>query len=115
MPRITIPLRLVSEANSREHWSVKAKRARVQRHAVLLALRAHKAPKPWPCVVTITRMGVRKLDDDNLARSAKSVRDSVAHYLGHDDGDPGYDWRYAQRAAGVRRYGVEITIEAKEA
>ena len=41
---------------------------------------------PWlPCVVTLTRISARGLDDDNLQGAFKAVRDSVADALGVDD------------------------------
>ena len=40
----------------------------------------------FPIVVTITRLGPRALDSDNLASSGKHVRDAIATWLGVDDG-----------------------------
>ena len=63
------------------------------------------------CVVTITRIAPRALDDDNLAASAKHVRDGIADAMGLDDRDPRVRWRYAQRSDGRGVYGVEIRID----
>jgi hypothetical protein len=66
-------------------------------------------------VVTLTRIGPRDLDSDNLAGSAKAVRDAVARWLGVDDGPRApVEWRYAQErpAKGAKRYAVRITIES---
>lgn len=63
-------------------------------------------PKP-PLVVLITRIGPRKLDDDNLASACKYVRDEIARIIGLDDGSPLYTWQYAQRTG---KYGVDIEI-----
>jgi hypothetical protein len=65
---------------------------------------------PVPCTITITRLGPRKLDDDNLASSAKHVRDGIADKLGVDDGDDRLTWRYSQEKSST--YGVRIKIEA---
>ena len=62
-----------------------------------------------PCTVTITRLGPRKLDSDNLATSAKGLRDGIADKLGVDDGDERITWCYAQEKS--KTYGVRIEIE----
>jgi len=63
-------------------------------------------PAP-PVTVTLTRVGPRRLDDDNLAAAFKFMRDTIAAFLGLDDGSPLYIWRYAQR---VGKYGVDVEI-----
>jgi hypothetical protein len=110
---VTIPIRLVSLLNSREHWAKKAKRAKAQRQAVANALILSRVERPaLPCVVTITRVAPRQLDDDNLAASGKSTRDQVAAWLGVDDKPgSGVEWRYAQRKGGRAEYACEIRIE----
>jgi hypothetical protein len=113
MITLELPLRLVSEANQRG-WSHKAQRAKGQRGPTKLALQARfgTIATDGHVVVTLTRIGPRLLDDDNLASSAKAVRDGVADWLGIDDGDAArVSWRYAQEAVGVRRYGVRIDVE----
>ena len=59
-------------------------------------------------VVTLTRIGARKLDSDNLARSMKAVRDGIADALGIDDGSDRIEWKYAQEKG---KYAVKVTIE----
>lgn len=89
---VTIPgLRTVSESNMREHWSVKAKRVRLQREFVAVALAsiddaATKQLRASPrVVVQFTRVGGKKLDSDNLVGAFKACRDQVAKWLGKDD------------------------------
>lgn len=104
---VALPLRLVSEANVREHWTKVARRAKRQRRLAGMA-----APRmPLPVVVTLTRIGFQAFDTDNLARAFKAIRDGVADRLGVDDNDPGIAWRYAQRRGKPREYGIEITME----
>lgn len=112
MIRIELPIRTVSESNMREHWAPKAKRAKWQRNVVALAVRPRLAGMldRVPCVVTLTRIAPRALDDDNLARSFKAIRDQVAQELGVDDRDERVVWRYMQRRGAPRAYGVEIGI-----
>jgi len=63
-----------------------------------------------PVIVTITRHGKRKLDDDNLERSAKHVRDGIADVLGINDGDEGAAvWEYRQEIG--LEYRVRVTVE----
>lgn len=107
--RVEVPLRLVSEANVREHWATKARRAKAQRKATWAALYGQGVRMPAPCRITITRVGKRRLDSDNLARSAKAVRDGVADWLEIDDGDERLTWRYEQTTGAV--YGVMIRVE----
>jgi hypothetical protein len=59
---------------------------------------------------TITRIGGGVMDDDNLPPCAKWVRDTVALFLGQDDGPAGpIIWKYAQEPGGA--WGVRITLE----
>ena len=115
---ITLPLRLVSLTNQREHWSKKYKRSKVERGSAGLALRG-RMPRidgvGAEFVVTIGRIAPRKLDDDNLRAAAKSVRDGVADFLGIDDGDARIEWRYEQMKGKPKEYACRIRIERKEA
>lgn len=112
MTRVTLPLRLTSEANARGSWHAGAARARLARAQVHAALRrAEPGPLPLPVVVRITRVGPRRLDDDNLSRAAKALRDGVADWLGCDDGDPRVSWHYAQATS--REYRVVVTVERR--
>ena len=112
--KITIPgLRLESEANKRDKWKA-VKRAKDQRLAAGLALAANKRNvPPLPLIVTIVRVGVRRLDDDNLARACKAVRDAIAKHCGVDDGDGSITWRYWQRKGKAREYACELLIEPR--
>ena len=109
MIHLTIPYRLPSAPNLREHWAVKARRVKQQRGVVTMFLGARPRP-PLPTVVTLTRIAPRPLDGDNLAGAFKAMRDAVAEWLGVDDADPRVTWAYAQRREGVKRYAVEVCI-----
>lgn len=115
---VTLPLRLVSLTNQREHWAKKAKRAKEQR----LVAKVFLGPIPGVGLVSrdgfdvlVTRVAPRKLDDDNLRAAAKSVRDGVADWIGIDDGDPRIEWRYEQERGKPKEYSVRIRIERKSA
>lgn len=117
MISLNIPVKLVSEANMREHWAVKNKRKKLQQMVVAYALAGLKRDIPaFPVHVTITRVGVRKLDSDNLAGSAKGVRDMIANILGCDDGDESrVTWEYRQRRGVPKEYSMDLTIAARSA
>ncbi|MFH1569165.1 MAG: hypothetical protein ABIL09_14315 [Gemmatimonadota bacterium] len=105
--------RLVAGDNAREHWGSRVARARKQRAAAKLwvanAFAGSGPPRP-PYRVTIIRYGRRHLDDDNLAGSAKHIRDGVADALGVNDGDKRkVRWFYGDEIR--KRYGVRIEIE----
>lgn len=111
---VTIPFRLSSPGNgSQKDWRTKAKQRATQRRVVAAVLRERQPLPSTPVVVTLTRVGPRPLDDDNLAASFKSVRDEVASALGCGDSlkDP-IKWVYEQRRGEPKKYAVEIKIEA---
>lgn len=105
-------VKLVSEANSHQHWRHRQRRAKLQRAMAKTALGADIKGPPPPYVITLTRIGPRKLDSDNLAGSAKAVRDGVADWLGIDDGDSRLTWEYQQRSEGAGVYACEVSIAA---
>lgn len=109
----TIPVRTVSEANSHEHWRVRARRAKEQRGLALLVCRGLGAPPAPPLTITLTRVGPRSLDSDNLAGSQKHVRDGIADWLGlaKHDSDPRLTWLYEQRKGPAG--ATEITITTR--
>jgi hypothetical protein len=113
---VTLPLKIESLANLREHWRKRSKRAKEHRLMAWACLReADSAPRLLgPVVVTLTRIAPRELDDDNLAGGFKSVRDGVADYFGVDDRSPLIRWAYAQRKGAVKEYGAEVRVEACE-
>jgi hypothetical protein len=83
-------VRTVSEMNCRDHWAVRNRRKVEQATGVVAAFTPVKALVqliPPPYVVTMTRLGGRKMDDDNLAGALKATQDAVAWILRLDDGD----------------------------
>lgn len=110
MVTIHIPeLRLPSLLNVRWHrWKVGAVK-REQRTAARRALEGIVIP-PAPLVVTMTRHGPKKLDDDNLQGACKAIRDGIADSIGVDDGSDIYTWVYKQK---VGPYGVTIEVASR--
>jgi hypothetical protein len=109
----TVPVKIESSLNLREHWRVRANRNSSHRAAAWFGLLevAKRAKPAGDLVVTLTRIAPRELDDDNLSGGFKSVRDGVADWLGIDDRDPRVKWAYAQRKGAPKQYAAEILIE----
>lgn len=111
------PIRIESEMNKREHWRARKKRFSTQRFFVRLQFAGCPKDPRWgfldepPYIVTLTRIGPRTLDDDNLAGGFKAVRDEIAAILHIDDGDPRITWLYAQQRGRAREYAIRIRIE----
>lgn len=113
-----IPGLVVRSPNVRCHWGVRHRLNK--RHAAALAVLArHGRPDiNGGLAVTLTRVGGKTMDGDNLAGAFKKCRDEVAAWLipglppGKADGDPRLTFQYSQRP---RRRGepagvlVEIT------
>ena len=103
----------VSRANVRTHWAVTMRRER-EYAAMLWAVLRRLAGIQWqyPVSVTFHRVGAKVLDDDNLAGAYKKVRDTVAEWLGIDDGDTAkVSWGYTQEAAKTRAlHGTRVTV-----
>ena len=106
---LEIAMKLVNPLNNRQHWRVVSRRGKEQKDRVGLYLGFHGAPKT-PVLVTLTRVGKRKMDSDGLAASCKHVRDSIASWLGVDDGDETRVlWKYAQEIGKDYACRIEIT------
>lgn len=110
---IHLPVRTVSESNVRGHWAKRARRAKEQRKAARILVRASLAGGRWDgqVIIRLTRHGPRELDSDNLAGALKAVRDGVADALEIDDGSKRLRWEYAQARG---EYGVLVEIEATD-
>jgi hypothetical protein len=105
----TIPIELPSLSNARMNWRRMATLKKDQRIATYLCIPRGSIP-PLPLLITITRIGPRRLDDDNLAAACKYVRDEIARAVGVDDGSDQYTWRYEQRKG---KYGIEVEITSR--
>lgn len=112
----TVPVRVVSEANARSYWPERWKRFQSHKRAVVEVVVqsgvgvGHWRPVEWPVTVTLTRLGGKRMDQDNLSGSFKGIQDAVAEYvLGCDDGDEAkVSWQYRQEPAKVEAVRVEI-------
>lgn len=107
---VEVPIRIESTPNLREHWASRSKRAGIHRNTTYFALKAAKAPASVPCIVTLTRIAPRELDNDNSISGCKNARDGVALWIGVDDADKRIEWRYAQQKRGVKDYALLVEI-----
>jgi hypothetical protein len=108
---ITIPVRVISEANTREHWGLKASRAKKQKNEAILAVKVcteYRSLK-LPLAISFVRYGKRKLDSDNLQGAFKAVRDGVAEALSINDGSDLITWDYKQEAG--KDYAIRIIVK----
>lgn len=114
---VLLPVRVVSEANQREHWAAKYRRKRDQQTAV--RRRFDTIPERFdhwtpPFEIKLTRLGGRSLDTDNLAGAFKHVRDELARVLGINDGNGLHaTWSYAQSPGGP--VGIAIEVRRRDA
>lgn len=112
--RVEIPIKTVSVMNVREHWSARAKRAKGHRattHAMLLGSRRPDLGLPPYCAtVTLTRIGSRTLDGDNLQSALKACRDGIADWLRVDDADARVSWCYSQQKCKRGQFGVIVEV-----
>jgi len=126
---ITLPIKIMAESNSREHWHVKARRHTFQQMIIRSAWNTHKPRITLPCTVTLTRLAPRKLDAmDALPMAFKWISDEIAAQIfpekvveyknkrgravtnkGQCDNDERITWRYAQEK--VSPSAIRITIE----
>lgn len=113
-----IPLKTVSEANSSEHWRIKSKRHKQQQFLISCLFRHNAQPIVLPCIVKLSRLSPRLLDDDNLRTAFKWIRDEIADWLilghlpklkGRNDSDQRITWQYDQKQQ--QQQGIRIEIE----
>lgn len=125
-----IPIKTVSESNCSEHWAVKSKRHRMQQFFVRAMFNRANGGIRLPCEITLTRVALRALDDDdNLPMAFKWIKDEIGACLfpekvvivkkkngkyiknkGHADADPRVKWRYAQEKG--RKYAIRVEFRA---
>jgi hypothetical protein len=110
---VRLPLRIVSEANMREHWRKVSQRKKDQRVTARLVLQQYARPNSETAVVSVmlTRIAPRKLDDDNLQSGFKATRDGVADWLGIDDGSPRIMWQYRQSKGRPGEYAAQVEVK----
>lgn len=121
---LEVPFKIASELNPERHgrWGQKAKNTKIHRALGYVVTLAHLPRRDgetlaetigdwFPATVWLVRIGVQRLDDDNVAGAFKHVRDGIAQALGVDDGHPLFRWRYRQETKHPRlAYGFRMAI-----
>lgn len=112
-------IRTASESNSKEHWTVKAKRHRKQKSMIKKIFLSERPKVKPPCTVLLTRIAPGTLDaHDNLPISFKWIVDAIADYLcpgqlaGRADDNKLIEWKYSQKRGKPREYAIQIEIRA---
>ncbi len=112
----TMPIKIESELNSREHWAKKGQRHTMQKYAVRSFLNADNPKITPPCLIKLTRIAPRYFDSDNLVGAFKYVKDAIAEYfhpdlaIGRADDDPNLHWEYVQEKGAPKTYEIRIEI-----
>jgi|SRR5271166_1515737 len=118
----------VSEGNSSQHWSVKDDRRKWQQFLIRALFNSWNDEIKLPCIVKLTRLSPRRLDDDNNIFAFKKIRDEISECLipekrksyvnkkgkivpikGRADSDPRITWLYDQEKS--PSLGIRIEIE----
>lgn len=120
-----LPIRTVSEANSREHWATRRKR-RLKQDSLLRSAWEKESPRivnleSHELQLWLTRIAPRSLDpSDNLPASFKHLLDTLCdlilpgHKPGRADGKLNIMTIYDQRKGAPKEYAVEIKIYINE-
>ena len=113
---LSIPLRLASEVNRREHWARRHRRNKAQQAEVRAEwqCRVGRPEISFPCRVHLVQIGPEKLDSDNSTIAFKHVRDAIAALLGVDDGSDLITWTYGQERAAAHMIRIDVTFTNKE-
>lgn len=106
---VELPIKTGAGLNDRMHWRQRSRLVKSQRSAACLALKTKL--RPFPAVITLTRLSAGELDDDNLQGALKAVRDGVADAYQLPDNDSRLRWRYAQQRCKRGAFGVRVEIE----
>lgn len=116
LTEMKIYVKTVSEANCSEHWTSKSKRHNQQRKAIAWKWVESKPEITPPCIIKLTRIAPRALDDDNNIMSLKYIRDSIADKIhpglapGRADDDKRIKWEYGQERGVPKEYAVKIEV-----
>ncbi len=107
-------LRLASQSNAREHWTKTYKNKKTQHHIAALGMQGLNPIEYLGSElrVTLTRIGPRALDDDNIYGAWKFIRDAIAQCIwGGRMGqrDNLAQWVYEQKRGA---YGIEVRFES---
>jgi len=117
---ITVPIRIQSSSNLREHWARKRARDNSQELMIRMYLRNEAGVPPGvPCLplqIKLTRIAPKSLDYDNLVAAFKKALDVLSDWVtpglapGRADSVEGLTFHFGQQKGKVREYGLKIEI-----
>lgn len=113
----TLPIKLSSEANSREYWAISYARHKKQKIRISQEFLIQKLNLTLPIKIILTRVSPRPYDSDNLQSAFKYIRDSIAEHLipgtrpGMADSHPGLIWEYRQEKGKPKEYYIIVSFE----
>jgi len=116
--RIKIPVRIFSEANLMEHWSVKHRRKKQQKLIIHTYLKKYIKNRSLPVKIEICRIAPRQLDFDNLLGGLKTTIDTIADFFipglqpGRADGSDQLEFTYSQKKGNPKEYAIELQISS---
>lgn len=109
-----LPVYTVSEANLSEHWSKSSKRHKTQKTLIHFWFQNAKPKIFLPCIIKLTRISPRFLDDDNLTIAFKWIRDAIAENIfpgkaaGRADDSKLIKWQYDQIKGNPQSIKIEL-------
>ena len=108
-----IPVKTSTPGNSRVHWRVAAKAAKLQRLlARVHTIDAGPTLPAHPVTVTLTRISAGTCDRHNLLGNFKHLIDGIADAYGVDDGDDGWTFVARQEKGPRGQHSVRVEIES---
>lgn len=115
----TLPIHVVSEANTFEHWTKGYRRHREQKRVVAFMMRDLALYRDMPLTIKLIRISPRKLDyQENLPMAFKYIVDAIANILnpgkqaGRADDSDLFRWEYSQEKGAVRENKIRVEIYA---
>jgi len=115
---LKVRMTLISEANNHEYWRKKYVRNKKHKNSVRRVWLSKRPTIRLPCKVSLTRIGPRLLDSDNLAYAFKAVRDELGDLIipglapGRADGEGmGIEWFYKQEKSTNNINWIIVEIE----
>lgn len=113
----TLPIRVVSEANTFEHWTKAHKRHKSQKRVVAYMMSDLSLYRDMPLIIKLIRISPRKLDyQENLPMAFKYVVDAIASILipgkraGRADDSSLFKWEYDQEKGAVRENKIRVEV-----
>lgn len=102
----------LNKSSRYQHWGKQANLSKKHRTLAAIAtsnqIVARNIKGSLKYVVTFTRFGKRKLDDDNLIGGLKHIRDGVSDALGVNDGSDRITFHYKQEIHSENKLTIMI-------